>query len=376
MRTARSVPALTQILLDRIRQHGSITFAEFMQACLYHPEHGYYTHTVAAGADDYYTSPHVHPIFGRLLARQFRQMWEILGRPSTFDLVEFGAGDGTLAVHALAWIEENSPDFARALRVVLLESSAYLRQRGAEQLKQRVWVPVRWAAEPGAGSFSGCLYSNEFVDAFPVHRLVQRERGLREIYVTARGDELATEEGELSTPELADYLARYGAALARGQQAEINLAALGWLEEVTRVLAQGFLLTIDYGYLARELYSSTHPSGTLLAYREHRVSEDVLAWPGTQDLTAHVNFTALMEHGRSLGLNPLGLTTQTKFLLALGKENEFADLYASEASESERYQARLRLKQLIYPEGMGETFKVLVQSKGVKKASLTGLRDL
>ncbi len=139
------------------------------------------------------------------------------------------------------------------------------------------------------------------------------------------------------------------------------------------MLACGFLLTIDYGYLARELYSAARPAGTLLAYRGHRVSDDLLACPGDQDLTAHVNFTALIEHGRTLGLLPCGYTTQTKFLLALGKANEFADLYAPDASEAQRYKARLQLKQLIYPEGMGETFKVLVQAKGLPVVTLTGL---
>ncbi|MFQ5926005.1 MAG: class I SAM-dependent methyltransferase [Terriglobia bacterium] len=376
MRTTRPATALTEILLDRIRHCGPMSFAEFMRACLYDPEHGYYARRVAAGADDYYTSPQVHPIFGRLLARQFQQMWEILGRPATFDLVEFGAGDGTLASHALAWIEENSPEFARSLRVVLVEGSPSLRVQGAERLRRSISLPVRWAAEFAESSSTGCFYSNEFVDAFPVHRVVQREADLREIYVAARGEELVTEEGALSAPALADYLVHYGVPLARGQQGEINLAALAWIEEVAGALARGFLLTIDYGYLARELYRSTRATGTLLAYHKHRASEDLLAWPGAQDLTAHVNFTALIEHGRGLGLIPLGFTTQAKFLLALGKGNEFTDLYSPEASESERYQARLRLKQLIYPEGMGETFKVLVQAKGVEGASLTGFSDL
>ncbi|MFQ5817544.1 MAG: class I SAM-dependent methyltransferase [Terriglobia bacterium] len=376
MGSTRPTTALTEILLDRIRQHGPIPFAEFMQACLYHPEHGYYTRRVAAGADDYYTSPQVHPIFGRLLARQFREMWEILGRPATFALVEFGAGDATLASHVLPWIEQNSPEFARSLRVVLVESSASLRAQSAAKLQGSISLPIRCLPELREGTLTGCFYSNEFIDAFPVHRVVQREAGLREIYVTARGQELVTEEGDLSSPALADYLARYGVPLARGQQAEINLAALAWLEAVARALRQGFLLTIDYGYLARELYSPLRATGTLLAYHQHRVSENLLLLPGARDLTAHVNFTALMEHGHRLGLVPLGFTTQAKFLLALGKGNEFSDLYAPQASETERYQARLHLKQLIYPQGMGETFRVLVQAKAVKHASLTGLREL
>jgi len=366
--------ALTKILLERIRQHGPITFADFMETCLYHPEHGYYTCNIPRqGVGDYYTSPEVHPIFGRLLARQFREMWEILGRPQEFHLVEFGAGQGTLAATLLDWIKQNAPEFAHALRLLLVERSPRLRELGEQRLAGCLPGQVQWASELGQTQLVGCVYSNELVDAFPVHRVVQRPAGLREIYVAARGDELIEQEGELSSPALADYLIRYGAPLAQGQQAEVGLQALAWLEQVAAVLACGFLLTIDYGYLARELYSASRPAGTLLAYRGHRVSDDLLACPGDQDLTAHVNFTALIEHGRTLGLLPCGYTTQTKFLLALGKANEFADLYAPDASEAQRYKARLQLKQLIYPEGMGETFKVLVQAKGLPVVTLTGL---
>ena len=367
---------IAALLRAQIKATGPITVEEYMEACLYHPQHGYYTRALAAGADDYYTSPQVHPIFGRLLARQFREMWQLLGRPARFDLVEFGAGDGTLAAHILAWIEANCAELARSVQVLLIEWSPGLRERGAERLRQKTALPVRWSDKLNLESMTGCVYSNEFVDALAVHRVVQRDAGVREIYVSARGDELALEEREPSSPAFVDYLARYGVPLARGQQAEINLAALAWLEEVARALGRGFVLTIDYGYLARELYSPDRPAGTLLGYRKHRVGEEVLAFPGGQDLTAHVNFTALIEHGRALSLTPLGFTTQAKFLLALGKGNEFADLYAPGANETERYQARLRLKQLIYPEGMGETFKVLVQAKGVSEASLTGLREL
>ncbi len=363
-----------ELLLHRIRRHGPITFADFMETCLYHPEHGYYTRNISRqAAGDYYTSPDVHPIFGRLLARQFREMWEILGCPRAFHLVEFGAGQGTLAATVLDWIEGNAPEFARALRMLLVERSPCLRQLGEQRLAGRLAGQVRWAAELGETPVVGCFYSNELVDAFPVHRVVQRHAGLREIYVAASGDELNEQEGELSSPALADYLAQYGAPLAQGQQAEVGLQALAWLEQVAAGLAQGFVLTIDYGYLASELYSAARPAGTLLAYRRHRVSDALLAGPGLQDLTAHVNFTALIEHGRKLGLLPCGYTTQTKFLLALGKKSEFADLYAPDASEAQRYKARLQLKQLIYPEGMGETFKVLVQAKGLTTVSLTGL---
>jgi len=373
MPASQSSSELLSLLVERIRRQGPITFAEFMQACLYHPAWGYYTRRVPEGADDYYTSPEVHPIFGRLLARQFAEMWEVLGKPEPFHLVEFGAGDGRLAAQVMRWVEESRPELAKCVRFLLIESSAARRERGARWLRQS--TSVEWKAEVDADALVGCVYSNEFVDALPVHRVVARDTGLRELFVAVRKSALVMEEGEPSTSALADYLGRYGVPLRKGQQAEINLAALGWIEQVAAKLERGFLLTVDYGYLAPELYSPARLGGTLLAYRAHRASEDVLACPGAQDLTAHVNFSALIEHGRDVGLLPLGFTSQAKFLLALGKGNEFADLYAPHASDLERYQARLRLKQLIYPEGMGEIFRILVQGKRVGPVRLTGLGE-
>ena len=216
---------------------------------------------------------------------------------------------------------------------------------------------------------TGCIFSNELLDALPVHRVVQREEGLREIYATANGDELGETEGQLSSPSIAQYMERYGVPLADGQFAEVNLAALEWLGDAAAVLERGFLLTIDYGYHASELYGPAHRRGTLLAYRGHRAEENWLEAPGEQDLTAHVNFTALEERGRELGLNPLRLATQTNFLLALAKSQGLADLV--EVSD-----VRRQLIQLIHPEGMGETFKVLIQAKGVKTARLSGLEPI
>jgi SAM-dependent MidA family methyltransferase len=235
---------------------------------------------------------------------------------------------------------------------------------------------VRVADDLPAGGVLGCLFSNELLDALPVHRVVQRREGLREIYVTARQRMLVEEEGELSSPAVADYLERYGAPLAEGQQAEVHLAAMAWLERAAAAMERGFLLTIDYGYRAQDLYGAGRQRGTVLAYRKHRAQEDWLAIPGQQDLTAHVNFTALEERGRELGLETLGLVPQTNFLLALASASGFADLQEPGGNETEKLRARLGLKQLIHPEGMGETFKVLVQAKGVTGVRLSGLEPL
>jgi SAM-dependent MidA family methyltransferase len=346
-----------------------------MEACLYQPEHGYYTRRVPErGQRDYVSSPEVGPLFARLLAWQLQEMWEQMGRPTGFDLVECGAGRGALAAGLLETVHAEARDFAAALRVTLVEASPGLREQARATLKthgERVQVGERLPV-----GVVGCLFSNELVDALPVHRVVQRGKRLREIYVSARGGELVETENEPSSPGLEGYLERYGAALEDGQQAEVNLAALAWLEDAARALERGFLLTIDYGYPARELYGPAHQRGTLLAYRAHRTSEDWLAWPGEQDLTAQVNFTALEKRGRELGLATLGYLPQAQFLLALARASGLVERLEREAETPEARAARNQLKQLIHPEGMGEAFKVLVQGKGVGGARLRGLQPL
>ncbi len=354
---------LTDVLLERIRGEGPLTFAAFMDACLYHPEHGYYARGRSAeGVGDYFTSPDVGPLFAGLLLHQFREMWEALGRPQAFDLVECGAGRGRLARQLLAAASERGGDIIQALRLTLVEASRQLRDEA-----ETVGSSARIACELLGGPIVGCIFSNELLDALPVHRVVQRNAGLREIFVSAAGDELREVEGPLSSPAIAGYLEQYGAPLLPDQFAEVNLAALKWLEEAAAVLERGFLVTIDYGHRARELYGRAHMRGTLLSYREHRAEEDWLAAPGEQDLTAHVNFTALEERGRELGLEPLGYTPQSNFLLSLARASGIEHMDAA---------TRRQLIQLIHPEGMGEAFKVLVQAKGVENVRLIGLEAL
>lgn len=366
---------LTDILVDRIQRGGPLTFADFMEACLYHPEFGYYMRRgPETGASDYFTSPEVSPLFGRLLARQLAEMRVAMGQPSPFTLIECGAGSGRLSEQIRAAVVEKSPPFALALRSWLVERSPRLREQAQARLA-RFGDAIHVSAELPAAPAIGCLLSNELLDALPVHRVVQRGKRLREIYVTIRAGELVEEEGEPSSPAVADYLDRYGAPLEDGQQAEVHLAALKWLEGAATALGRGFLLTIDYGHHARELYGPGHLRGTVLAYRQHRAHEHWLAWPGEQDLTAHVNFTALEKRGQELGLETLGFTQQTSFLLALARASEFADIEGS-GSDREKLTQRLAFKQLIHPAGMGETFKVLIQGKEVSGARLSGLEPL
>lgn len=366
MRTASPAleTPLARELAARIAEHGPITFAEYMEACLYHPQHGYYTRATNDRARDYYTSVDAHPIFGRLIARRLDRMWRELDHPAKFTVVEAGAGAGKLAAHILDFAKAKLPGFYAAVEYVATERSAWSRTQHEELLRSHMERGrAKSAAELPMKIPAGCLLSNELFDAMPVHRVVQVNGELREIYVGLEGGRLADQREPLSSPRIGGYFSRQGVALRPGQHAEAALAACDWIAAATRHIERGFALTIDYGYAARELFNEQRMKGTLLAYRDHRVSEDFYAVPGEQDLTAHANFTALEMWGADGGLKVVSLEPQSKFLLELGRENEFADLYEPGQCETEKLRAQVQLSHLIHPEGMGETFQVLTQKK-------------
>jgi SAM-dependent MidA family methyltransferase len=366
--------AFSGILAERIRNGVPMTFADFMRECLYHPAHGYYSRTSARRFGDYYTSVDVHPIFGRLVARQFAEMWELLGSPRPFVVAESGAGVGRLAGHILDFSARALPEFYAALEYVAVERSAARRAEHASRLAGHVVAGrVSSSGEIPRAIPAGCIFSNELLDALPAHRVVVQNGALREIYVGFESERFTEVLGELSTPALERYFHEQGIRLEEGQQAEVCLEACDWIENAGRALQRGFVLTIDYGHEARALYGEHHNRGTLLAYRDHTVSENLLDVPGEQDLTSHVNFTALDLWGCRAGLLRTGLVTQSQFLVALGRANEFADLYEPGQSEMEKLRARLLLKNLIHPEGLGEKFQVLTQHKGIAVQKLTGL---
>jgi len=369
---------LKTFLLERIKRSGPVTFERYMGLCLYHPEYGYYTQgrrrTGAGG--DYFTSPDLHPIFARLVARQAVEMWELLGRPSPFRWVEMGAGSGLFAQDFLSWVKSALPDFAGALEYVAIEPSpkqgAFLRERLAEKgLAGEVHLLENLEQ---LTPVTGCFFSNELVDAFPVAVVTRAGGHLREISVTAEGDELRQKTGRIRNPLVAAAVARYANRLEEGCRVEVSLVATQWMRSLAGKLDRGFVITIDYGDLARRLYTEDRPQGTLLAYHHHLPLEDALSAPGQVDLTAHVNFSALIDAGEDAGLGLSGFTSQERFLLALGEANQFADLYEPGANEIENLQARLKLKRLIHPEGMGNVFKVLIQHRGIESPSLTGLK--
>jgi SAM-dependent MidA family methyltransferase len=316
----------------------------------------------------------VHPIFGRLLARQLAEMWTILGSPRDFTAVEMGAGVGRLAGHILDFAASTLPEFYSALRYVAVERSAARRENEMEALASYVAAShFSCSADLPAAIPTGCVFSNELPDAFPTHRVLMQKCELREIYVDVEGERFVDVISAPSTQELAEYFRAQHVALEDGQRAEVCLEACRWIEQVGGALGRGFAMTIDYGHEARALYNESHNRGTLLAYRNHRAVENILDAPGEQDITAHVNFTALALWGRRVGLECTGLVTQSQFLVALGRGNEFADLYEPGQSGLEKLRARLLLKNLIHPEGLGEKFQVLIQHKGIESPKLTGL---
>lgn len=361
-----------------------------MELCLYHPEFGYYMRggeqTGAGG--DYFTSSDLHPVFARLVARQATEVWEGMGRPNPFTWVEMGSGRGWFARDFLAWAQTSWPDFWEALDYVAVEPGEKARARVLERvadasLKSRLRVS---ASIEELDPLTGCFFSNELVDAFPVSIVTRAGGHLKEIYVAADGDHLREKLGPISDSTVASAVARYANQLEEGHRVEVNRRAVLWMRTVAGKLLRGFVLTIDYGDLAERLYTPDRPRGTLLAYRGHTASEDFFSAPGDQDLTAQVNFSALIDTGEEAGLELQGFISQEQFLMALGEGSGFRDLYDPGQSEAERLDARLKLKRLIFPgepagpgsavgtSGMGSAFKVLIQSRGVQSPCLTGLR--
>ena len=373
--------ALRTILLERISATGAITFADFMQSCLYEPEIGYYTSAGRkVGAEgDFYTSSNVHRVFGRLIGKEIAMMWHAMGEPADFQIVEAGAGNGRLAADIMDAIAELEPALYATVtcRLIEAEPSLAASQRAmlAAHVDRLAWSsPAELAA--GTLAITGCVLSNELIDALPVHLVEMTAAGLQEVTVTAAGEEFREQLAPPATPAISAYLERHGVTLAVGQKAEIRLAADHWLRGVAKSLARGFVITIDYGYLADELYGRMRMNGTLLCYFNHQVEENPYIRVGRQDITAHVDFTALMQTGAEAGLEKIWYGEQYRFLMAAGMMEEIMALETRPVPEESRLKDRLALKKLLLPDGgMGDTFKMLVQGKGVDAAGLLCLRN-
>ncbi|MEO8457967.1 MAG: SAM-dependent methyltransferase [Chloroflexota bacterium] len=366
--------ALNAAIIARIQANYGISFRDFMAMALYHPGLGYYSGVRdPIGRDaDYVTSPELSPIFGAMLGRQLREMWQLLSSPTPFDIVEVGAGSGVLARDILSWCQRTAPDLAAATRYTIIEphepAVTHQRERlAADGLADR----VTWATELPA-PITGVILSNELLDAMPVHRVVVENGTLHETYVTYDDSQFQQELRDPS-PDLTAYFERLGLLPGEGNRAEVNLAALDWVRAAATSLTRGFLLTIDYGYDALDLYASWRTDGTLLAFYRQNASGDLYARIGRQDLTSHVDFTSIRRTGEDAGLQTLGLTSQSEFLANLGIAEALAA--PPDATSLEEYAARRRaITELLDPGGLGR-IRVLVQAKDVIDVTLTGLRD-
>ncbi|GAB4561367.1 MAG: SAM-dependent methyltransferase [Geothermobacteraceae bacterium] len=368
---------LEELIRERIRTEGPMPFVEYMGLCLYHPEHGYYmTPRRRIGKQgDFYTSSSVHGMFGRLVARQLVQAWQLLGS-GAMTIAEQGAGEGHLALDILDCLRDEYPDCYAAVDYALVEVSPEHRRRQQEILAAHA-DRVRWCKLDELAGMTGVVLSNELVDAFPVHLVEKSDGCLREIHVGLEDDRLVEVVGQPSTDRIQAHIDWLGAGPLEGSRGEINLAAVDWMRKVAQVLERGLVLTIDYGYPTEELYAPHRRRGTLLCYHRHRSHEDVFAHIGCQDMTSHVDFGALIRSGEESGLETLWFGEQYRFLMALGFVEELMRLQAMEADPVRAQALRLTLKNLILPEGgMGETFKVLVQGKGLGPVELACQRPI
>jgi SAM-dependent MidA family methyltransferase len=379
-------------IADVIQERGPLTVAAFMDLALYDPALGYYARAAqrSGRAGDFFTSVDVGSLFGELLEVQLGEMSRILNskfRIPNFDLVEAGAGNGRLSADILRAAKAQHPDFYNAIRLHLVDASAAARRAQAGTLGD---VAERLTSSGAAlpESFDGVLIANELLDALPVHQVVMREDGLKEVYVShqsavgsaqspdngrlTNGDcRLTTVERDPSTPALAEYLARLGVTLEPGWRVEINLHAVDWMRDAARRLRRGFIILIDYGHDARELYSATHSAGTLSTFVKHRsggpeASPGTPPWlqqPGDQDLTAHVDFTSVRAAAEAEGMTTIGFLDQTYFLLGL----------LEGLPDPQSAIRNPQFKTLMLPGGIGSTHKVLVLGKGVGAPALRGL---
>jgi SAM-dependent MidA family methyltransferase len=371
--------SLREKIVQQIRKRGPLPFSLYMELCLYDPELGYYSRDAEqfGKAGDFYTSSDVHTAFGRLLARQFEEMWRVLGSPRQIEIVELGPGRGLFAQDVLDWAEKKFPDFFAALHYSLAEGSPALQQRLHKTLcgrfsagKASVTNSAQGLKSASAHEIPVIIFANEFFDALPVEilspqgelRICEKDGGFVETWVPASAEEL-------------NFLDRYAVHPEDGERIEAPLIAQRYMADTAASIQRGFLIAIDYGYTRDELLVGRH-RGTIAAYRQHSVSASPYEAPGEQDITAHVNFTALAAAAERQGMQVQPLLTQSQFLMGIGEHNQFADAFEECRQPQERAKVALQLKHLVTPAGMGETFQVLVASKGVDNDKVAGLSGL
>jgi SAM-dependent MidA family methyltransferase len=362
-----------------IHKRGRITFAQFMQACLYSPHGGFYSSRGNRISTHFGTSPTSHPVFGALIARQLEQMWHLLGDPPVFQVIEVGSGDGALAqsiVHA-CW--RMAPRLAQVLYYVAADYEPRWLQSPDHTFdwdngtgdwmspsRRDAILGVQRVKTAGLRAFRnvvGCILCNELIDNFPVHRFAIQGGRVKEVFVTSAGGNLTEVLDEPSSPRIEERLTSLGLSLTEGYRGEVNLAMEDWTGQLSRALDRGFILTIDYGQLATDLYSLQNNQGTLVCYHRHVVSSDPYQHIGQQDITCQVDFTSLMRLGDRHGLATVGYALQSQFLTNLGFSS-FLDAFQTQGLSAARTALSLMaMMTLVDPDEYGD-FKVLAQAKG------------
>jgi SAM-dependent MidA family methyltransferase len=363
---------LIEAVRTEIERDGAITLARFMELALYHPEHGYYMAGVPrpGRGGDFITSPEATPYFGLALARQVAEFWRLLGEPTRWEIREHGGGVGALAYDIIAGLSVESPEALAGLTYRILELNPSVREEarrsmGVAGLRSQVSIEEPDAARP---QFIGLLLANEVADAFPVHRLRFTEEAWSESHIVWRQDHFEWTERPPSPDSIVaiDYLNEIGLALPEGAVVDVSPAAAEWFEAACSEVENGFSLVIDYGYPAELLYRDHRLEGTVRGYSGHTVTDDPFVNVGEQDLTAHVDFTALERAGARAGFRFEGLTTQGAFLAGLGVGDFLMDLQREPDATAEDYlSAQSAIVRLIDPGGLGR-FGVLIMSKGVE----------
>jgi len=358
--------SLREIIIQKIRQDGPISFRDFMEMSLYYPGMGYYTSgDEKIGKDgDYYTSPWVTSIFGEMIAKQLEEMWKILDRKD-FTVVEFGGGNGSLCKNIIEQLKKNHELYDR-LRYCIIEKKGRL----PEDEKLSLPGTLSWHESiEDIPAFNGCILSNELIDNFSINQVVMLNE-LMEVFVDYKDGFV-----ELLQPaggELKDYLAELQVKLPTGFRTEINLQAIDWIKDIAGHLRKGFVLTIDYGYCSSDLYNTNRSLGTLVCYHKHNINYCPYINIGEQDITTHVNFSALNYWGLKNGLQYNGVTNKANYLLGVGLTSHINKKEQEKKSDI----AAISRKALLHTflSDMGRKFKVLIQNKGIQKPMLSGLQ--
>ncbi|MBF0588018.1 MAG: SAM-dependent methyltransferase [Magnetococcales bacterium] len=361
---------------------GRLRFRDWMEAALYHPQWGYYmAQRPRLGREgDFVTAPEMTSLFGELLALQWIEVWQAMGKPNPFTVVEAGAGSGRLALDVLT-TSARFADYYAALRYVIIERSPDFQQRQKLLLEDVAasgrpvfWCEALQELDAGQG-IEGVIFSNEFLDAFPVHWVEMGEAGLLELAIAERQDggwEVVAVEPQ--APLEPDYLSGLETPLPIGVRTEVGLDGQHWVAEAAGRLQRGVMVTIDYGYTGPEYYHASRLEGTLTGFWQHAQLNDPLAHPGEMDLTAHVDFSAVARVGERAGVRTMGYTTQGWFLMGLGILERLEQLRAKMAPGEALESLEKTVQRLVMPQAMGDRFKVLAQGRGVDPLKLSGFR--